>query len=125
MTDIDTLIDPWDSRRQPPCWHLDITNGRPNPCKLAHAEHVLRNHVQLHGPWAGWRLAGRDLVSPEGVRLSAGRVRGYAWREEAEQRLERVRARNKARKAGLRGEVTVIRMPLRDWHAERFGSRAG
>ena len=50
----------------------------------------MRNHVRLHGPWAGWRLAGRDLVSPEGI-----------------------------------GMVTVIRMPVRDWHAERFGSRAG
>ena len=118
-------LDPWDTRRQPPCWELDITGGKPNFCKLAHAEHVLRNHVELHGPWAGWRLAGRDLVSPEGVRLSAGRLKGIVWREESEQRLARVRARNDERKAGHRGMVTVIRMPVRDWHAERFGSRAG
>jgi hypothetical protein len=29
----------------------------------------MTNHVQLTGPWAGWRLAGRDLVSPAGERV--------------------------------------------------------
>lgn len=31
---------------------------------------IVRNHVELHGPWLGWRLAGRDLVAPDGQRLS-------------------------------------------------------
>ncbi|MCR6686994.1 DUF3653 domain-containing protein [Pseudoxanthomonas sp.] len=90
-----------------------------------HADHILRNHVELRGPWAGWRLAGRELASPDGMRLSAERLRGIAWREEAEQRRDRARSRNEQRKAGHRGMVTLIRMPVRDWHAERFGSRAG
>lgn len=112
---------PYDSHRQPPCWPSDGT--RPNLCALAHADHILRNHVDLHGPWAGWRLAGRDLVSPEGQRLSEGRLRGLVWRDENEQRLARIRARKA--NSGHRGMVTVVRMPLHDWHLERFGSRAG
>lgn len=53
------------------------------------------------------------------------RLQGLAWRQDAEMRLAHVRARNATAKAGHRGMVTVIRMPVRDWHAERFGSRAG
>ena len=116
-------LDPWETHRRPPCWPSD--GSRPNACTLAHADHILRNHVELRGPWAGWRLAGRELVSPDGLRLSAERLRGIAWREEAEQRRDRARSRNEQRKAGQRGMVTVVRMPVRDWHAERFGSRAG
>ena len=67
----------------------------------------------------------RDLVSPEGIRMSPMRLQGLAWRQDAEMRLAHVRARNATAKVGHRGMVTVIRMPVRDWHAERFGSRAG
>ena len=115
------VTDSFDLNRQPPCWPTD--GSRPNPCALAHADRVLRNHVELSGSWGGWRLAGRDLVSPEGMRLSERRLRGLVWRAEAEQRRDAARAR--ARNSGHRGMVTVIRMPVRDWHAERFGSRAG
>jgi len=38
--------------------------------------HVIDNHVDLHGPWAGWRLAGRDLVAPSGERIPERRLRG-------------------------------------------------
>lgn len=116
-------VDTFDLDRRPPCWPTDGT--RPNHCAMAHADHVLRNHVELTGPWGGWRLAGRELVSPDGLRLSERRLRGLVWREEAEQRRDRSRARNEAAKAGHRGMVTVVRMPIRDWHAERFGSRVG
>ena len=54
--------------------------------------------------------------------MSPTRLQGLAWRQEAEIRLAHVRARNEAAKAGHRGMVTVIRMPVRDWHAEHFGS---
>jgi len=116
-------MDLTETANRPPCWPAG--QPCPNNCAAQVRDMIALNHCRLHGPWAGWRLAGRELVSPDGVRLSAERVRGLAWRQEAEQRLERVRARNTARKAGLRGDVTVIRMPLRDWHLERFGSRAG
>lgn len=112
---------PYESHRRPPCWPDDGTP--PNLCALAHADHVLRNQVELHGPWRGWRLAGADLVSPEGMRVPERRLRGLIWRAEAEERRDRARARNA--NSGHRGMVTVIRMPVRDWHLERFGCRAG
>ena len=109
----------YDLDRRPPCWPPDTPC--PNHCAQAHADHILRNHVELSGPWAGWRLAGRDLVSPEGVRIPERRLRGLLWREEAE--LRREQARQRKAKSGHRGLVTVVRLPLRDWHLERFGSR--
>ena len=69
-------------------------------------------------------MAGPDLVSPDGDRIRPERLRGLLWRDAQERRLADTRARNKAQKAGLQGNVVVIRMPLADWHAERFG-RAG
>ena len=114
-------VDTFDLDRRPPCWPSD--GSQPNNCALARADQVLRNHVELHGPWAGWRLAGRELVSPEGLRLSERRLRGLVWRAEAE--LRREQARTRRANSGHRGMVTVIRMPVRDWHAERFGCRAG
>lgn len=51
------------------------------------------NHVTLTGPWAGWRLAGRDLVAPDRQRISPERLRGLLWREESEARRDRARAR--------------------------------
>lgn len=112
----------YDLNHRPPCWP-DDGSSCPNHCAQAHADRILRNQVELHGPWAGWRLAGRDLVSPEGLRLPERRLRGLVWRAEAEERRDRARARNA--NSGHRGMVTVIRLPVRDWHIERFGSRAG
>lgn len=117
-----SLMEPKDLIR-PPCW----PNGQtcPNECAAAYYQRIIYNHTSLSGPWAGWKLTGRDLVSPRGVRVSPQRMEGLIWRQEAEQRLQATRARNEAKKAGLRGMVTVLRMPLSDWHLERFGSRAG
>lgn len=42
----------------------------------------------------------RDLVSPEGIRMSPMRLQGLAWRQDAEIRLAHVRARNATAKAG-------------------------
>lgn len=67
------------------------------------------------------RYGDRSLMEPKNLK----RMEGLIWRQEAEQRLQATRARNEARKTGFRGMVTVLRMPLCDWHAERFGSRAG
>lgn len=47
---------------------------------------------------------------------------GLLWREEAEQRREQ--ARQRKAKDGHRGMVTVVRMPLSDWHLQHFGSRS-
>lgn len=109
------------SDNRPPCWAP--RTPCPNPCAQQVHDQVTRNHVRLHGPWAGWRLVGRDLVSPDGMRMSAERVRGLAWRQEAEGRLAAIRARNS--NSGHRGMVTVLRVRNSDWHAERFGTCAG
>jgi Phage protein len=36
-------------------------------------------HLDLRGPWAGWRLRGRELVSPHGDRVSVTRLTGLLW----------------------------------------------
>ncbi len=37
--------------------------------------------IDLTGDWAGWRLRGRFLISPDGDRLSVERLRGIAITE--------------------------------------------
>lgn len=44
-----------------------------------HLACVVHKLCQLHGPWSGWRMDGRDLVSPDGDRPRlAGTRRGCA-----------------------------------------------
>jgi len=42
---------------------------------------VVHNRMPLYGPWAGWRMAGRELVSPDGDRISPRRLLGILWAE--------------------------------------------
>lgn len=109
-------LDHWELERRPPCWPAG-----PNPCALTHADHVLRNHVALYGPWKGWRLAGRELVAPSGERLTVERLRGLLWRQDAED----VRNSARARKIARRQIVKVIVVDLADWHSRNVGTRAG
>lgn len=109
------------SGHRPPCW--PDSTPCPNACAAQVRDLITRNHVRLHGPWAGWRLVGRDLVSPDGVRMSAERVRGLAWRQETETRLAAVKARKK--RVSEDAIVTVLRVRQSDWKAEHFGSRVG
>jgi hypothetical protein len=99
---------------RPPCWPKGIQC--PNPCAEAYYEHVINNHVSLCGPWAGWRLAGRDLVSPNKERISVERMRGLLW--------DALRRGNNARKARQQASVKVIVVDLADWRERHFG-RAG
>jgi hypothetical protein len=46
-----------------------------------HYQRIVYNHTVLHGPWAGWRMAGRDLVSPDGLRIAPHRLRGFLYME--------------------------------------------
>lgn len=89
-----------------------------------HFDRVVHNKTALHGPWAGWRMAGRELVSPDGDRFSPTRLRGLAWRLEAEQRAERARARNAKAKSGQRELVKVVVVDLGDWKRRHFGTSA-
>jgi hypothetical protein len=46
----------YNTDRRPPCWAAG--QHCPNPCAQAHTRHVIDNHVDLHGPWAGGWPAG-------------------------------------------------------------------
>lgn len=98
--------------------------GRCRHCNCeTDAEHyarVVHNKTPLHGPWAGWRMAGRELVSPDGQRFTTERLRGLAFRVEAEQRLERARARRQ--KAVQHAPVKVVVVDLDDWRRRHFGT---
>lgn len=105
---------------RPPCW----PEGKPcpNSCADALYQRTVHNQHWLPAPWNGWRMAGRDLITPDGTRLSPERVRGLAWRQDAEARLAGILAKKKRVSNGM---VTVIRIPNDDWHRERFGTVAG
>lgn len=75
--------------------------------------------------WSAWRFKGNELISPDRDRITPERLKGLLWRDAQERRLADIRARNQAKTAGHRGQVTVIRMPCADWHRERFGTIAG
>lgn len=109
-----STLDPWETHRQPPCW-----GPNPNPCALAHLDHVQRNHVALHGPWTGWRLAGRELVAPTGERLTVERLRGLLWRQDAEDVRDTARKRRSAQKARQLVKVTIVEL------GDYLGDRAG
>lgn len=90
---------------------LCIIPGQPvNPCaRKLYAEKVL-GHVDLAADWAGWRLRGRWLISPEGDRINAQRLRGILFREANEKR------RHKAGdQSGLQGAGAKVRQ-LRPSH---------
>lgn len=105
---------------KPPCWPEG--QGCPNDCAAQHYERTIHNKTPLHGPWSGWRMAGRDLVTPDGVRLSPERLRGLAWQQEAETRRDAARTKREQRFGRM---VTVVRIDQHDWHRERFGTVAG
>lgn len=81
--------------------------------------------IDLDGEWYGWKQRGRYLVSPEGDKLTLERMKGIAWRLDIETRLSAARNRNASRKAVSQGLVKVVVVDLADWHAQRFGTRAG
>lgn len=108
---------------RPPCWPEG--QACPNLCASALHDRLTRNHTALHGPWTGWRLAGRDLVSPEGDRIAPERLRGLLWRQDSEARRDAARARNAAKQRVSSMTVTVVRIANDDWHRERFGTVAG
>lgn len=62
----------------------------------------------LPGEWAGWRLAGRYLVSPDGDRISPERIRGIIFRDY----LEKRRARNRPGAQSV-GQGAIVQLQLR------------
>lgn len=108
---------------RPPCWPVD--RAQPNPCALAHYARDVDGHADLTADWLGWKQRGRWLVSPSGERISPERMKGILWRQQQEEHLSAARNRNSSRKAVRRQMVKVVVVDLQDWHAQRFGTRAG
>ena len=77
--------------RRPPCW----PEGQPcpNDCATQLYAQIVHNRLTLTGPWDGWRFAGRDLVAPDGQRISPERLRGILFRQALEARRDHARAR--------------------------------
>lgn len=102
-------------------------------CHHCHAEHpeahydrTVHNRTPLYGPWAGWRMAGRDLVAPDGARINPERLRGLAWRDEMELRRAGFASRRRAEKAVQHGaKVKVVIVDLADWQQRHLGRLAG
>lgn len=72
---------------------------------------VVLNHIDLQAEWEGWRMRGRDLVSPSGQRINPRRLLGLLFAEENRQRVERTRPKRIA---------SVVSLPSR----ERFNGAA-
>mgnify|MGYP002622852234 CR=1 FL=1 len=64
----------------------------------------------LFGHWAGWRIAGRELVTPDGDRIRPERLRGLLFREASEKHL---RGSAKQKKAGGQEWAAVVPFPAR------------
>ena len=79
---------------RPPCW----PEGQrcPNACAAQLHHRVIRNQTPLYGEWAGWRMAGRCLVSPDGDRITPERLRGILFAEVGRRAIEKRRARTPA-----------------------------
>jgi hypothetical protein len=67
--------------------------------------------LDLEGAWLGWRLRGRDLVSPDGDRISPTRLRGLMF-------LEAV-TRRKVRRAAKPAAVAPV-LQLQDDREKRL-----
>lgn len=78
----------------------------------------------LPPPFEGWRVAGNYLVSPDGQRITKGRLEGIMWRDAQELRLAGFVSRRKAENGKRRfgsGTIKVVVVPVIDWFERRFG----
>lgn len=76
-------------------------------------EAVVHQRIDLTGPWRGWRIAGRDLVAPDGQRISPARMAGIMWRDELGLRLKGYASRRKAEADSKKNQlVKVVVIPL-------------
>ncbi|MFC3329754.1 DUF3653 domain-containing protein [Xanthomonas fragariae] len=82
----------------------------------------------LSGRFAGWRVAGNYLVSPDGDRMTPERLKGLVWRDQMELRLAGFATRRKAEAAKKRFRqqtVKVVVVNLSSWRDRHFGTIAG
>lgn len=126
MRMIDPTADTPAGMVRPPCW--PVGKPCPNACARAYYHELVDNHRTLTGPWTGWRLAGRDLISPDRQRINPQRLRGLLFRQDAEARIARNRFNRNP--AVLRAEqcrrnpAAIIPFPERLPARERFDGQA-
>lgn len=81
----------------PTCWQCRAESPR------AHWLRVAENKTALYGPWEGWRMAGRYLITPTGNRITPERLAGMMWEESMRLRaVTRGRAAPESVTVGLR-----------------------
>lgn len=84
-----------------------------NRCAAAVYDWRVYGNGPLHGRWwSGWRIAGRELVSPDGQRISPERLRGLLFLQDAQRRIAKAIAPSE------KGQVLAL--PAR----ERFEGQA-
>lgn len=66
---------------RPPCW----LEGKPCPngCAANHYRRTVHDHHDLTGPWHGWRVRGRWLISPNGKRIAPHLLDRWLYRHQA------------------------------------------
>lgn len=64
IPDVGMILGRGEDRTMIPCHYCKAESTE------AHALRVIYNHSALHAEWAGWRMAGRWLVSPKGDRIT-------------------------------------------------------
>lgn len=99
----------------PPCWRK---GEKMNLCAKANYDREVYNKTPLHDAWAGWRMAGRDLVAPDGQRINPQRLRGLMFRDELELRRAGYTSRKKAEKQQL---VKVVVVQLDEYRRNGIG----
>lgn len=76
---------------------------------------VLYQHIDFAGTWQGWKLRGRELVSPDKDRITPQRLLGLLWRDEMELRLAGFASRKKAEQAKQSPKVRVLVVDLQEY----------
>ncbi|WP_082331135.1 DUF3653 domain-containing protein [Xanthomonas phaseoli] len=101
---------------------------RSSETKVPHERKHRRMCEYLSGRFAGWRVAGNYLVSPDGDRMTPERLKGLVWRDQMELRLAGFATRRKAEAAKKRFRqqtVKVVVVNLSSWRDRHFGTMAG
>lgn len=57
-----------------------------NDCARRLYQEKVLGHIDLAADWAGWKLRGQWLISPDGDRVNPQRLRGMLFREANERR---------------------------------------
>lgn len=102
---------------KPPCHQIGT---KPNACAFARYDRVVNNTTPLYGEWDGWRMAGRELVAPNGVRFRPGRLLAIAWAEKQAVMKAKRKAASKNNHTKSDPHRIVITLPAR----ERFDGQA-